>query len=141
MRNWLDGGTQSVGVNGSMSRGRTVLSLRGLYWGQRCLIPSSITQTWGLNTLSKFAGDTDLSGVVDVPVGQDGIPRDPHKLEKWACVSRSTGAEDSVVLSAIHPVQPIGISRRQIRPRFKHTALCKGAASRTFVFLDHQVVV
>jgi len=87
---WLDVHTQRVMVKGLMSKWRPVISgiPQGLVLGLELFNTFVGDMGNGIDcTLSKFADDTKLCGVIDLMEEREAIQRDPDRLERWTCAN------------------------------------------------------
>ncbi|KAK4818857.1 hypothetical protein QYF61_020076 [Mycteria americana] len=90
IRNGLDGCTQRLAVNSSMSRWRQVRNgvLQESILGQVLFSISVGDMDSGTKCgLSNFMDDTKVTGVIDTLERREAIQRDLDRLERWACAN------------------------------------------------------
>ncbi|GAB0183909.1 mitochondrial enolase superfamily member 1 [Grus japonensis] len=116
IRNWLDGRTQRVVVNGLMSKWRPVMSRLVLGLALFNIFVSDMDSRIEC-TLSKFASDTKLCGMVNMLEGRDAIQRDLDRLERWAhanCMSSTRPSARSCTGAQGNPKHSYRLGREWI---------------------------
>ncbi|PKU32056.1 rna-directed dna polymerase from mobile element jockey-like [Limosa lapponica baueri] len=141
IRNWLDGLTQRVAVNGSMSKFKPVTSgvPQGLVLGPVLFSIIVFDMDSGMEcTLSKSADNTNLCGAVDTLEGRGAIQRDLDRLERlggeWlesspeekdlgVLVDEKLSMRQQCALAAQEAIRILGCIKRSVASRLREVIL------------------